>query len=405
MDEPSEYDYFSNKRTDRVYLSRSISNRTIKKDDLTGKIQEIERPIRIVSKVIDSEEDHEFIKDGKQISLRITPGGRQEIVAKFYEDNRGIFVLQVQKYTKDSGVPHKTSFSFVGKEIATLFNFIQNVALLPIESSEGDKLDDSFVNELVLDREQLLKLIENHQDIFKEIIQNEVSKEEIGNLIYRKEQLEIFERLLFENEYFEEKKQLLGKNKRDEDVWQSFFERNTWIFGYGLNFIFNSALSGKKLEQVVKGHSVFGAGKRVDGLLKTRGLISSLCFAEIKTHRSELLKKVKTPYRTESWSVSNELSGGISQIQKTVQKSIESIKTKTQLKNEQGDLTGEELFLYQPKSYLIIGSHNEFHGEHGINEDKYSSFELFRKNIFNPEIITFDELLERAKQIVKSEEK
>ena len=98
------------------------------------------------------------------------------------------------------------------------------------------------------------------------------------------------------------------------------------------------------------------------------------------------------------------MAGGVAQIQKTVQKSIESIKTKTQVKNEKGELTGEELYLYHPKSFLIIGSHHEFESEYGINEEKYSSFELFRKNMFNPEIITFDELYERAKYIVKTAE-
>ena len=81
---------------------------------------------------------------------------------------------------------------------------------------------------------------------------------------------------------------------------------------------------------------------------------------------------------------------------------MENIKTKIQMKNKKGDLTGEELYLYHPKSFLIIGSLSEFDGPYGINEDKYSSFELFRKNIFNPEIITFDELFERAKYIVHS---
>ena len=38
----------------------------------------------------------------------------------------------------------------------------------------------------------------------------------------------------------------------------------------------------------------------------------------------------------------------------------------------------------------------------GNNEEKYSSFELFRRNIQNPEIITFDELYERATYIVTS---
>ena len=59
------------------------------------------------------------------------------------------------------------------------------------------------------------------------------------------------------------------------------------------------------------------------------------------------------------------------------------------------------IYNYQAKSFLVIGSLNEFVGEHGINEDKLRSFELLRKNTTSPEIITFDELYERARFIVE----
>jgi hypothetical protein len=36
----------------------------------------------------------------------------------------------------------------------------------------------------------------------------------------------------------------------------------------------------------------------------------------------------------------------------------------------------------------------------GINEAKFRSFELYRRHMTRPEILTFDELLERAKFIV-----
>lgn len=48
----------------------------------------------------------------------------------------------------------------------------------------------------------------------------------------------------------------------------------------------------------------------------------------------------------------------------------------------------------------MIGSLEEFRTREGINIDKYRSFELFRRNIARPEIVTFDELYERAKFIV-----
>ena len=127
-------------------------------------------------------------------------------------------------------------------------------------------------------------------------------------------------------------------------------------------------------------------------------MINSLCFIEIKTHKTELL--TKEPYRKGCWATSTELSGAVSQIQNTVSLATQNIYDKIQLRNTNGDLTGEEIFNFQPKAFLIIGKLDEFKNEYGVNSDKYRSFELFRKSIFSPEIITFDELYERAKYIV-----
>lgn len=398
-----DYDYFVNKRSDRIYLSKLIEAKIISKND-AGEIKEFVRPLRIISKVFDYKESHQFFKDGKEVSLRITPGGKHEIKAKFYEDTRGVTTLQIQKYTVDTGAPHNTYFTFTGNEIEILYNFLRNIPLLPIKDENSAKIDDRFLQEIIITSEQAKKIFSIKPDLLNEIIENQITKSEIINLGFRKKQLQLFEKLLDDNDFFQKTKQELGVNKREEDVWQNYFEKNTWIFGYGLDYIFNSQLDDKKLEQVVSGSSVFSGGKRVDALLKSQGIINSLCFGEIKTHKTPLLKENKKAYRTESWSISEELAGGVAQIQKTVQKSIESIKTKTQVKNKKGELTGEELFLYHPKSFLIIGSHREFEGEYGTNEEKYSSFELFRKNLYNPEIITFDELYERAKYIVKTSE-
>ena len=40
-----------------------------------------------------------------------------------------------------------------------------------------------------------------------------------------------------------------------------------------------------------------------------------------------------------------------------------------------------------------------------MNQEQFRSFELFRRNTFSPEIITFDELYERAKFIVHQHER
>jgi len=404
IDEPTDYDYFINKRTDKVYLSRALDTKFVSENEM-GEIEEIIRPFRIVSKIVENTEDHKFIKEGKQISLRITPGGRQEIKAKFYEDTRDIITLTIQKYTSDTGSPHNIYFTFQGDEILTLFNFIRNIAILPISSKSNEKFDDTFLEEIVLSKEQATELIRKNPDLIEEIIKNNITTNEIQDLAYRKEQLEKFKCLLEDDDFFIKTKESFNKKVGDEYVWQDFFENNTWIFGYGLNYVFNSPLQDKKLEQVVTGFDFNNSGKRIDALMKTRGLINSFCFGEIKTHKKHLLKQVDDPYRGECWAISDELAGAIAQTQKSVQKSIKELSTKVEIKNKIGDLTGEEIFIYQPKSFVVIGHLKEFITDNGVNEDKFSSFELFRQNQTNPEILTFDELYERAKFIVKNDEK
>ncbi|CAH8286259.1 site-specific recombinase XerD [Mariniflexile fucanivorans] len=284
---------------------------------------------------------------------------------------------------------------------------VMEIEYSPIDSLYGKKKPKSIkievTNEqaenIVFTDAQTKYLLEKNPDIIKGFLENNLTHSDIVALGYRKKQLVVFQKLINEQGFFElfKKEREIIKN---EQVWQLFFESNPWIFGHGLNYIFSSPLDGKKLEQVVAGYDFNSSGKRVDGLLKTKGLVSSLCFVEIKTHKTDLLKT--NYYRKESWSASDELSGAISQIQRTVDKSLKSISSKVEMKDNKGNLTGEQVFLYQPKSYLIIGSLSEFLNEHGVNEDKYSSFEMLRRNIFNPEILTFDELYERAKYLVEN---
>lgn len=113
---------------------------------------------------------------------------------------------------------------------------------------------------------------------------------------------------------------------------------------------------------------------------------------------------LNSSYRPSAFPPSNDLAGGIAQLHKTIQRSLENLVNKIEPVNQDGSPTGEEIFLYRPKSFLLIGSLSEFITEHGVNKEKFSSFELFRKSIKDIEIITFDELFERAKFIVNTAE-
>lgn len=247
-----------------------------------------------------------------------------------------------------------------------------------------------------LSNEKLFELVVSNEALIKDIINSDIRNEDLVSLGYRKKQLDIFKQYLDDDMYFEKTK--LKLNISDERVWQQFFEKNPWIFGYGLGYIFMSNLDGKKLEQVVKGFDLNSFGKRSDGVMKSMGAISNLCFVEIKTHKTELLEKQE--YRTGCWSQSKELSGGITQVRITVDEALRNISGELRIEDENGNLTGEELYNYKPKSYLVVGSLKQLRGERGVNKNKLRSFELFRNNQKDIEVITFDELYERARFIV-----
>lgn len=359
-----------------------------------------ERKMRIASKVIESPTAYAFATIKDEVVLRQAEGAKSNIVAKFFEDTRGVFVLSIQGYTVATNKPHNASFSFVGNEIDTLFEFIDNIRSVALTGGGFVNITDEELRRLVLTKRQAHSIVEENEELFLEVVSSSLTKKDIVAVGYRKKQLEVFRRLMEEPGYFEKVKD--HKQCDDESLWQQFFEKNPWIFGYGLSYVYLDSLDDRKLQQVVQGHSVGTVGKRVDALMKSKGLISSLCFVEIKTHKTALLRT--SPYRVGCWAPSAELSGAVSQVHGTVASAMDTIRGMLALTDPNGNPTGEEVFNFTPKSYLVVGSLNDFVGDRGVNQEQFRSFELFRRNTLSPEIITFDELYERAKFIVHQNE-
>ena len=380
--------YHLNKKPGKTYVSKQFTDR------LTG------TRMRIASKVIDNNEGLAFAKIIGETVLRVTPKQRQEIKATFVEDDRAIRTLTLQKFNAGSGPSKNDHFSFVGKEIETLLEFILNVKRIAFQDDGKVNISDEELRGIILNSTQARRVFAENEDLFLNIAQNENLKRDIVALGYRRRQLAHFERLLTDEEFFQE--EVLKQGATPEGAWQAFFEANKWIFGYGLSYIFLSGLDGKKLEQVTRGYDLTGSGKRTDGLMKTRALISSLCFVEIKRHDTQLL--ANAPYRAGAWPPSSEISGGVAQSQATVQAALAGIGQTLRPTDTTGDPTGEVLFNIEPRSFLVAGNLSEFVSETGINGTKYRSFESYRRNVKYPEIITFDELLYRARFIVEHQE-
>ena len=190
---------------------------------------------------------------------------------------------------------------------------------------------------------------------------------------------------------FEQKLELA---ELSESEWQDFFERNAWIFGHGLNYVFLNKAS-KTLEARTTGSTFDRPGKRADGLMLTRAEVSQYVLVEIKRNSTNLLQNAD--YRPGCWSVSDEVSGAVTQTQKTAFE-FGRDRFRVDQKDESGQSTGKVVYAIEPRSYLVVGNLGQLKG----NDDKITCFELYRRNIRAPEILTFDELFYRARYIVEN---
>lgn len=169
---------------------------------------------------------------------------------------------------------------------------------------------------------------------------------------------------------------------RLEKKWQAYLKINSWIF----SSIFAQPIILFKDEAYVGGKDINNKnGKFSDYLMKNK-LSDNVTFLEIKTHKTELLNA--KPYRgTDVYSVTEELSGCINQVlnqRDNFQKEYDHLKRKSK----------ENFETINSKCIVIIGQHSLL-----TNEQKHS-FELFRNNCKDVEIVTFDELLLKIQNIL-----
>ncbi|TNC23728.1 Shedu immune nuclease family protein [Amycolatopsis alkalitolerans] len=235
----------------------------------------------------------------------------------------------------------------------------------------------------------------------RSVLGSSLTQADIHLMTNRKAQLDYFGRLLADESFFEAERVKYGRDGK-EALWEHFFEENPWIFGYGLNLISCRTFDDGKLERYTTGGDLFrGAAKRSDAVLRSRGFVSSLLFCEIKTHATPLLE-VKAYREPDVYQASRELTGAVSQVQKTADKAVRGIGHYIETHTEKdGTPTDIEYSTVRPKQVVVIGDARQFQQNGRVNGERFSSFEFYRRGITDVEIITFDELYQRAQFIVQ----
>ena len=172
---------------------------------------------------------------------------------------------------------------------------------------------------------------------------------------------------------------------KDEGQWQKYFEDNPFILSNILSipaFMLNGSayVGGKSVDNV--------GGNLCDFLFKSEQTENPVLI-EIKTPATNLIGKV---YR-QTFSMSDEVSGSIGQI---LNYSNQLLKNSYALQIEDQDKSKEQQFkIHKPLLYVIIGNSTELD-----NNKKREAFELYRNNLKDINILTFDEVFAKVKRLI-----
>lgn len=222
---------------------------------------------------------------------------------------------------------------------------------------------------ILLDEEQeeVIEVIENN---IKSISQNKPEK--LARLQHEIDLVNL--------EVLIDKFEAMLTTESDEEVWQEFLNGNPFIlslaFGYPIIKVQEKASIG--------GRKISGSGEKITDFLVKNSMTSNTALVEIKTPKAKLLNKEE--FRGGVFVPSAILSGSINQV---LDQKYQFEREISRIKDNSG--------IFDIKSYsvhccLVIGTMPS-------EDNQQKSFELFRGNSKDIEIITFDELLEKLKNL------
>lgn len=387
----TDADYATLRTLGRMIIGRSFP--------LTyGHPDDIGHPARTIWQIIaeNSDAPSSFNDEGDEVELHQSPGGRVQVKARVVREKGNVAEIRFEKVTgRVNDDAQLTRLLNLDRDAANRL-IDMCVALRGVDPAGGEtvRIDEHALAAFLENPEALTSAYVESPERFKALIEADASASDVIAIAARRKTLQRFEELLSDPSAFEAERE--GGTR--ESVWQRFFEQNPWLLGVGLSGQLLTAWDKRRLERVVAGHSVADVGKRVDALLTTSGIVRSLAFAEIKLHDDDLLESAS--YRPGTWAPSRALSGGIAQSLVTIERARNDLGEWLGVRDDDGFGTGEDVFSAAPRSFLIIGRLESLTRDGQVHTEKVRSFELLRANLNAPEILTYDEVLARARWTV-----
>jgi hypothetical protein len=386
MSNETEFDFFKLRKQAKTYISKVF----------TFNEQNPER-LRQVRMVVEGSDQVNFGEIEGAICLRLTGNIRKtQVIALITQDDKKIKRLTLQTFKTRAGdwieAAEKNEFTFRADEFTRLLGFLSQIEFINLSNEENFQIEDISTKagpKAVIDAsdrafiDRIKGMTEEQRTGLLHTLQRSLTDEEINILLGRRQGLEEYEEHMHLRDW-------------TEAQWQDFFEREQWVFGYGLDY---RVMRQFDREMTVGRGGTDNQNKPVIDFLMT--FTDYTVLVEIKTPDAPIFRESRGG-RAGTWEFSPQFMSAVSQI----------IEQKAEwLSFAQGgdhyNKAGTEVLAARTrnaKSILVIGSRDEFSRSENPRAASVmcDTFELFRREIRSIDIVTFDELLERAQFIARS---
>lgn len=376
--------YFELRKEGKTYLSKVFAHGTV-----------TEERRRLVHAVFEGTERAVMGEVEGALCLRLTGTQRKtQVTALISQDDSKVRRLTLQTFQSRVGdwyqAYEKEAFTFRSGEFERLLDFLNRIKFIDLSNEERFQVEDVSVSagpKIITDASdralitKIRKLNTQERELLFRSLHDDLTQEEINLLLGRRQGLEKFQR------------QMSSGNWQEAD-WQDFFEKQSWVFGYGLDY---------RIMRTFDREMVVGTGGMDNREKPTVDFLMNFTdytvLVEIKRPETPIFKAQKSA-RSGTWRFSTDFMEAVSQVLEQKAEWLNAAQS-----GEHYNRAGTsrlEARTRDAKIILVIGSRDEFRSDNKREENiKHDTFELFRRDTRSIEIVTFDELLERAMFIVK----
>lgn len=387
MSDESEYEFFKLRKQAKTYISKVFTFS-----------EQNPEPIRNVKMVFEGNDKVLVGEVDGAMCLRLTGNVRKtQVSALVTQDDKSIKRITLQTFKTRAGdwieAIEKDEFTFRSDEFDRLLGFLAQIKFIDLSNQENFQIEDISTKagpKAIIDAsdrgivDRIRSMSDGQRSGLLRALQESLTDEEINILLGRRQGLEEYEEHMRLGDW-------------SEAQWQDFFEREQWVFGYGLDY---RVMRQFGREMTVGSGGTDNQNKPVIDFLMS--FTNYTVLVEIKKPDTPIFRASRGG-RAGTWEFSQEFMSAVSQIIEQKAEWLSFAQT-----GEHFNKAGTEVLTARTrnaKSILVIGSHVEFSSSDNPRAAniRRDTFELFRRENRSIDIVTFDELLERARFITRSQ--